>query len=318
MNLQPLFKAAHHPVVMTPSSDNSEAALAAYLADNAEQVAGLLREHGGILLRGFAVDGAESFARLCAVLGGKAGSYVGGNSPRTRLAQDVYTSTEFPASETISLHNEMSYLPNWPKRLFFYCQVPAASGGQTTLAHGGDLLQALPAGLVQQLREKRICYIRNFQAKARMGKSWQSTYQTESRDEAEQAILAQGSSFRWGDDGSLRVSTVCDATLTHPETGQEVWFNQAEQWHPSALAPALRKMFEQAFGVGGLAHHCTFGDGEPIDEAMLAEVRAVMNGNKLLFDWQAGDMLVIDNVTMLHGREPFKGERKTLVFLSAA
>lgn len=316
MKIAALFNAEHHPICLSPNADNSLSALFAYIEQHRTELNTQMQRHGGLLFRGFDVADAKAFADVSTALGGQAGSYVGGNSPRTRLMQDVYTSTEFPASESISLHNEMSYLPHWPKRLFFYSLIPAATGGQTSLAHSLDILQQLPAEIVETFRSKKICYIRNFQAKAKMGKSWQATYQTDSREEVEEAILAQGSTFEWRDDGGLRVSTICDATTLHPDTGQELWFNQAEQWHPSAMPAALRKMFEDAFGIGQLAHHCTFADGSPIDEAMLAEIRRCMQANKLLFDWQKGDVLMIDNLLLMHGREAFKGERKTLVFLS--
>src|SRR3712207_7852091 len=38
-------------------------------------------------------------------------------------------------------------------------------------------------------------------------------------------------SFRWDDDGGLRTSQVRTATHTHPLTGEEVWFNQADAFH---------------------------------------------------------------------------------------
>jgi alpha-ketoglutarate-dependent taurine dioxygenase len=315
--ISPLFSPApHHPVVITPTGDASLAALGDYLERERDVLQQALWRHGGLLFRGFDVKSAEDFRACTERLGAKSFDYVGGNSPRTRVSPDVYTSTEYPATETITLHNEMSYLPAWPSRLFFYSLIPAASGGQTSLAHSIDVLKAAPAHVVERLREKKIKYIRNFHAGIPLGKSWQVTYQTEKREEVEEIVASQGSTCEWQDKGGLRVSTVCDAFAVHPVTGEEVWFNQAEQWHRSALNPALRDMFEKMVGKGNLPHECEYGDGEPLADDDMAAVRKAMNDNKLLFDWQHGDVLVIDNLLMMHGREPFKGERKTLAYLS--
>ncbi|MGO4775322.1 TauD/TfdA family dioxygenase, partial [Lysobacter sp. 2RAB21] len=70
-------------------------------------------------------------------------------------------------------------------------------------------------------------------------------------------------------------------------------------------------------GVGNLPHECEYGDGEPIEDDVLIEIRRALNTSKLLFDWQRNDLLMIDNILMMHGRESFKGERKTLAYLSA-
>jgi alpha-ketoglutarate-dependent taurine dioxygenase len=318
MKIQPLFSTTpHHPVVVSPGADASLGALHEYLAGNATQVQQLLHAHGGILFRGFGLNGAEDFHASSQKLGAQPFGYVGGDSPRNRVIDNVFTSTEYPATEVISLHNEMSYLPSWPTRLFFYSHTPASTGGQTSLASSADVLRAIPAAIVEKFRAKKINYIRNFQSKIPFGKTWQATYQTQDKDEVERIAAGQGSTCTWFDDGRLRVTTQCEAFTTHPQTGEQVWFNQAEQWHASSLNPAMRGMFEQMVGKGNLPHECEFGDGEPMDEATLAEVRRILDANKLLFDWQRGDLLMIDNVLMMHGRESFKGERKTLAYLSA-
>ena len=318
MKSNPLFSPVpHHPIVITPDGGAGLAAFGDYLEREREALQQSLWRHGGILFRGFEVRNADDFKACTERLGAQSFNYVGGNSPRTRVSPDVYTSTEYPATETITLHNEMSYLPEWPSRLFFYSQIPAASGGQTSLAHGIDELKAAPAHVIDRLRSKKVKYIRNFHAGIPLGKSWQVTYQTESRDDVENIVAAQGSTCEWRDDGGLRVSTICDAFTAHPSTGEEVWFNQVEQWHRSALNPMLREMFEKMVGKGNMPHECEYGDGEPLIDEDMAAVRKAMNDNKLLFDWQHGDLLVIDNLLLMHGREPFKGERKTLAYLSA-
>lgn len=318
MKVSPLFStSARQPVVVTPDADASLHALNDYLSNNQHEIKEMLLKHGGVLFRGFGLNGAQDFHNCSQKLGALPFGYVGGDSPRSRVVADVFTSTEYPASEVISLHNEMSYLPSWPTRLFFYSLIPATTGGQTSLAMSGDVLRSLPEEIVRKFREKKINYIRNFHTKIPFGKNWQSTYQTEDREEVEKIAAEQGSICSWFSDGMLRVTTRCDAFATHEQTGDEVWFNQAEQWHASSLNPAMRTMFEKMVGQGNLPHECEYGDGEPMEEEVLAEVRRILDSNKLLFDWQRNDLLMIDNVLMMHGRESFKGERKTLAYLSS-
>lgn len=317
MKIEALFEYEHLPVVITPTADKRLPALHEYLRSEAEALQQLLGRHGGILFRGFDVNTPEDFRASNECLGAQPFDYVGGNSPRSRVAADVFTSTEYPASEVISLHNEMSYLPSWPRRLFFCSMIPATRGGQTSLAHGGDVLRQLPVDVVERFCGKQINYIRNLQSDIPLGKNWQTTYQTQDRAEVEAIVASQGSTCRWQPNGSLRVSTRCKATLAHPDTGKEYWFNQAEQWHPTALNPAMRSMFEEMVGPGNLPHECEYGDGDPMEADVLVEIRRVLERSKLLFDWQRGDLLMVDNIAMMHGRESFGGERKTLAYLSA-
>ena len=307
----------HRPVVITATTDNSLMALLSYTESNAEGLQELLLKHGAVLFRGFDINGASNFQRCVETLGGISFGYIGGNSPRNHVVDNVYTSTEYPASEVISLHNEMSYLPSWPRRIFFYCMVPAELGGETSIANGGDVLRSIPDSIVRKFREKKIKYIRNFLPESSLGKSWQSTYSTTDRSEVEHILSLQGSVGEWRADGSLRVETCCKAVFEHPLSKKEVWFNQAEQWHPSALKPALRELLQQMLGKGNMPHECEYEDGEPLDEVELNIIRSSLNDNKLLFGWHKNDIWMIDNISMMHGREAFKGQRKVMAFLSS-
>ena len=320
MHVRPLFPSSdQHPVMVNPDSESnrSAAALREYAAASRAELDELLLKHGGILFRGFDLHGPDDFRSCVESLGATPYGYVGGNTPRTRVAVDIFTSTEYPASEVIGLHHEMSYLPTWPRRLFFYSLVPARQGGQTSIASSRDVMQALSSDIVRRFRDKHVVYIRHFHPSLPVGKTWQATYQTDTRDDVEAIAAEQGSACAWLPGDVLRVTTRRETVTAHPVTGEELWFNQAEQWHPSALDPAMRAMFEELVGRTRLPHDCEYGDGEPIEDELLAEVRRVLAAQKLLFDWRQHDLLMIDNVSMMHGREAFTGERKTLAYLSA-
>jgi hypothetical protein len=121
--------------------------------------------------------------------------------------------------------------------------------------------------------------------------------------------------FEWTQDGGLRTRQVRPATVVHPETGQRVWFNQADQWHPSNLGP---------LGLGAatreedLPINACYGDSTRLEAEALEEIRAVYRRSMITFAWQAGDVLLIDNMLTAHGRMPFVGPRKILVAMSGA
>jgi alpha-ketoglutarate-dependent taurine dioxygenase len=311
---EPLFSSDLLPLLVMPSEDESNIPLEKLVAPCKETLQARLTQHGAVLFRGFPLHVAADFQACVELFGAKSYSYVGGNSPRTKVLNDVYTSTEYPATEMISLHHEMSYSSNWPARLFFFCEIPAARGGETSLASSREVTQAIPDDIEQKFREKGLQYVRHFRSGMNIGKSWQATYQTEDRDELEDILRSQRCEFTWDSRGNLSVVTRCNAYAPHPRTGKELWFNQAEQWHPSALNPQLRTFFETN---NMLAHDCRYGDGEPIADETLTQVRNIINSKKLLFPWQKKDLLVIDNMLMMHGRESYAGARKTLAFLSS-
>ncbi|HEY8376733.1 MAG TPA: TauD/TfdA family dioxygenase, partial [Nannocystis sp.] len=62
-----------------------------------------------------------------------------------------------------------------------------------------------------------------------------------------------------------------------------------------------------------LPMHCTHRDGREIDDADLEHLRDVIWNNLIVFPWQTGDVVVIDNFAMAHGRLPYRGPRQVVV-----
>lgn len=277
-----------------------------------------LLAHGALLIRGLPVPAAaEEFAEFVRAFSGKPLlDYVGGASPRIKLGQGVYTSTEYSQAFTLSLHNELSYTYSWPSHLFFCCIVPARKGGATPIADSRAILESMDGELLRRFKSKKIRYVRNLKGLAGSGYSWQDAFETFDKSLVESYCRRGGIDFRWKEDGRLWLREVRPATAHHPVTGEEVWFNQADGFHPGALDKetygALRdNMTEEEFRLNAY-----FGDGTPIDASALARVREVTRREMVLVEWQAGDILILDNMLTAHGRMPFAGSRKILLAMT--
>jgi len=272
----------------------------------------LLDRHGALLLRGLGLDHADAFrAAACLFCGAGLGDYVGGTSPRTAIGEGVYTSTEYPASREIALHNEMSYHHRWPRLIAFFCARPPATGGETPIADSRRVLAHLPVDLVDRFERKAICYRRTLPSAPGFAGSWERTFGTVERDEVEQLLTANAVDFHWGDGNALHTRQIRAAVQRHWRTNERVWFNQAHMWHRSSLDG-----MDNDADDDDLPMNATFGDGSPISTTDLALVREAYRHCEHRFPWQQGDVLLLDNMLFAHGRRPFTGNRLVLVAMS--
>lgn len=276
-----------------------------------------LLEHGALLLRGFPALDPPDFAEFVRRFSGKTPlSYAGGASPRINLGGGVYTSTEYPSHYALSLHNEMSYTSRWPRHLFFYCAIAPERGGETPLADSRRVLKKIDAEVVGQFKSKKIKYVRNLHGGMGTGYSWQEAFETEDRTVFENLCRAAGIEWTWRADGGVRLSEVRPATAVHPLTGEEVWFNQAEAFHPSASGASADAELNSAVGEDELRLNAFHGDGSSLSLSALEHIREVTRAEAAFFPWRASDILIIDNMLACHGRMPFEGARKVLVAMT--
>jgi len=290
----------------------------AFVRDARAELRAELHREGSVLLRGFAVAGAPALQDVVGALSSRLVNYVGGDSPRHAVSGKVYTSTVYPPELAIPLHNEMSYTRDYPALLGFYCEIAPAEAGETPLADGRAVLRALPAAVVERFRTRRVRYVQNLHAGMGLGKSWQATFETADAARVEALLRARGAELAWQPDGGLRVAETVDAIVRHAATGDEVFFSQAHLWHVSSLDPRTRAALLRFKREDELYHACTYGDGTPIAEADLEATRRALEGATVTRPWQTGDLLLVDNVLVSHGRRPFHGARRILVAMGAA
>ncbi|WP_442964085.1 TauD/TfdA family dioxygenase [Pseudomonas sp. Leaf59] len=273
-----------------------------------------LRTVGGVLFRGFTVATPIDFKRFAASFGAPLASYEFGSTPRSKVFAGVYSSTEYPAHQFIPLHNEQAYTRPWPSRIWFHCIKASETGGETPICDSRLIYQRMPAEIREQFASRELLYVRNYSGALDL--PWQQVFNTEDRAQVERYCQDHGIEWEWKTDGDLRTRQRCPAVLQHPETGEWVWFNQAHLFHVSAIEPAVRASLLAAVGEENLPRHVYFGDGSPIADALLDSVRAVYDQTAVSFPWQAGDILMLDNRLVAHGRNPYTGDRKVIVAMA--
>ena len=307
--LSPLFEDRDFGVVLT--APRPRLALDRWLAEEGATVEALAERYPAVLLRGFAVPDEAAFAAARTHLVPAPADYVYRSTPRHSVGEGIMTATEYPAGEEIPLHCENAYQRRWPLRLVFCCLLPAETGGQTPIADMAAVTARLGAPTLEAVAARGICYLRTYRPGFDL--DWQTVFQTDDPATVEAFCLANDIDCEWQSDGVLRTGQTCQAAATHPRTGARLWFNQAHLFHASALGEETMQDMLDIFGPDGLPRDARYGDGSPIEPDLLARVRAAHVAEARQFDWQAGDVLIVDNMRVAHGRRPFTGSRRVLV-----
>ena len=309
VDINPLFPDKNLPLVIQPLVQSLD--LNAWAADNRDLIETRLHEHGGILFRNFSIGNVAEFERLIVTVCGETQEYRERSSPRSKVDGNIYTSTDYPAGYSIFLHNENSYQQAWPLKLFFFCITPASRGGETPIADCRNVFARIAPATRERFIQKQIQYVRNFGDG--LGLPWQSVFQTEQRSQVEDYCRSHNILFEWKEQNRLRTRQVRPAVAHHPDTGDLLWFNHATFFHVSTLEPLVRTALTKEFAEEDLPTNSYYGDGSPIESCLLDELREAYQKETVTFQWQQGDVLMLDNMLVAHGRMPFEGTRKVVV-----
>ena len=314
-SVQPLIEGKALPLLL--KADATGQPLGEALPMLREKIDRYLIDSGGIVFRDFSLDGPGAFRAFAADFGHPLLTYEFGSTPRSQVTSGVYTSTEYPPHQHIPLHNEQAYTRDWPMKIWFYCMQPALEGGETPIADSRAIYRDMPPAIRERFADKGVMYVRNYGNG--LDVDWQQVFGTDSRAEVEAYCARHYIECEWKEDGELRTRQICQGTAQHPVTGEWVWFNQAQLFHVSNLEPEVREsLLDVVDDEADLPRNVLYGDGSAIDDETLSTVRTVLERHKISFPWQAGDVVMLDNMLTAHARAPFKGPRRVIVAMAEA
>lgn len=287
-----------------------------------DEIIDVTDKHGALLIRGFHADSARDFSEFATALNLNVFLESGESAaPRRRMAPFVYTANEAPPTATIPFHHEMAQAAFPPRYLLFFCQTPPLLGqGRTPIMHSRDVscfVRKHHPHTSNNLFERGVRYVRTLpletDRESPIGKSWKSTFECNLREEAERVMRTKGFEWSWLPDGSLKtVSPLCPV-FGCDHLGRETFFNSVI---------AAREGWNDQRNVGVEA--VVFGDNkDPFDaktNSLFEHAALFMNKNAIRTDWKKGDLLMIDNMQMLHARDSFSvmDHRKIMVSLWGA
>lgn len=270
----------------------------------------LLVEHAGLLFRGFELHSSSDFEAFAEALHpGLYGAY--GDLPKKEGGRNTYRSTPYPEQQMILFHNESAHTGRWPRKQWFFCELPSTVGGATPIVDCREMLEHLPADLVERFERRGLCYLRTFTR--RLDVSWQDFYGTDQREEVERRCREAGIAWQWLSDDELQTRTPGPAVIRHPLSGARSFFNQVQLHHPSCLDAQVRRDLIAMVGIERLPRNVLYGDGEPIDDATMLRIGEVYEACAVRFDWLQGDVVMLDNMLAAHARDPYSGPRKIVV-----
>ncbi len=306
-----------------------------FLNDNIDAINHLLLDKGAVVLRDFAPLAVEELEQAIKIIGGKEVFYKGGLGPRTKVGKGVYTASDINKIFPIKLHQEMSYQDNFPDNVVFYCNSPATIRGETTLANIRKITQDMPVATRDKFLDLGVRYVSVFHDKHHRFReqlkkiipfylhlTWQDAFGSDDRDLVEAECQKRNLDVKWRKNGDLETTAILPAFRKHPATDERLWFNSIVSLHFN------RRTLHSDFGNliyylrlvlypnrKNLPNQVYFGDGSPIDYSELLPIYHAYDRNTYFHPWQKGDLMLLDNRIVAHGRNSYRGPRSVFASL---
>ncbi|MDB5283530.1 MAG: hypothetical protein JWO06_2605 [Bacteroidota bacterium] len=337
------------PLLIEPRSSDSLEDLLQWIAANKESFTKKFHESGAVLFSGFDINTPSAFETLALQIDPALKNDYYGTSPRNIVPNTkfIYTASELPGFYPIMQHCEMSYVKHPPITLFFYCHVKPEYGGETPLCNFRKVYADLDPKIRSEFDKKGLMTVRNYsglQNKSRFNlfelKKWNELFNTTDKAEVERQCREQEMEYAWQDNGNLRLIHNTPATIKHPVTGETVWFNHTQVFHPTAapveygyiharqhraktlfwalLTELMVKAKKLTTEPIDQSMNVLFGDGTEIPDSYIRHIEEVIWKNLVIIPWNKNDVIAIDNFSTSHGRLPYEGKREILVCWSAA
>ena len=275
-----------------------------------------LKQTGAVLLRGLAMQDPDHFEKFVVAYGLPVFPYRESlsNAVRVNHSERVFTANEAPSQVEIYLHHEMAQTPVSPSVLFFCCISAAEQGGATPLCRSDQLFEAFKLShpkWTEQLVSKGLRYVTRMPAvsdeSSGQGRSWYNTLNVSDKDEVEKKLTAMGYEYSWQNNGGLETLSPLLPGVVELTNGGQSFYHQLIAAYRGW--PGVRE--NPASGV-------MFGDKTEIPVGLLESLSSMAEDYTTDLHWADGEIAMLNNRMIMHGRRPYSGNRKRQVLVSMA
>jgi hypothetical protein len=155
----------------------------------------------------------------------------------------------------------------WPLRAWL-CATGATLPGWTFMADGREVFRALPKSLRARFVDRGLMQVQRIALEAGTDRAG-----------FEAAWRTRGASVEWLEPGVALTRRRVPAVIAHPLTHDLVWL-------ADVLAPARE------------GKELVHADGSVIESSIKDEIEAAFDDVRVVLEWEPGDVLLLDNLTM--------------------
>ncbi|GJZ63754.1 clavaminate synthase-like protein [Tanacetum coccineum] len=308
------------PAVLSPTSNPSSFTEA--IKAQKPWLESLLEKSGVILFRGFPVTSASEFNDVVVAFGFPEAPYVGGRASRTNVVGRIYTANESPLDQRIPFHHEMAYiLTRWfrispTSYLCYFCEEEPGSGGETPILLSHVVYEKMKERhpeFVSRLEEHGLTYTKILTDEVLSsfygGGSWKSAYMTDDKNVAEERAAKQKTKLEWLESGVKLITGPIPAirTFDKDKSQRKTWFNVLTMIYNGSMNGKTERPDSYA----------RYGNGDPVLEYdAIQDCLRIMDEECVIIPWKKGDVMLVNNLMVLHARQPLlKPPRRVLASL---
>lgn len=284
--------------LLIESKDSSS--ISQYFKENKNDISSQLLVKGAILFRGFSTIDSATLQSLAEEYSGEMMDHSVRLTHRKHVSGKINTSTEYNPSLKILQHTENSFCSTFPQKMFFYCITKSTSGGETPLSDVSAVYDALRKETKEKFERLGVLYVRNFWPG--FGPDWKAAYNVSSKEELNEYCIDNSIDIEWMEENRPRLSQKWPAVVLHPVTGKKIWFNHATTSNVASVPSGLRDIIKDGFQLEDFPNNTYYGDGSEIADDVLEEINTAYDTFEYHASWQEGDLLLVDNMRLAHGK----------------
>ena len=278
--IQPLSEAVGQQVVNTENINIFDL--------NKESIFKLFQSEGVLLFRGFETN-IETFTQFTNKFSENFMDYTGGVFNRRVINGDATVLSVNDFKNEIKLHGEMYYQKIIPLMLWFFCAHPASQNGETIVCDGKRFFDELSQPLKELFSQKMLKYRGHLDKDA-----WKKRYKTDDLNVVKQVCKSNDVHLQINEDESIAVQYICSAI------------------HPSKYGKYLVFINSLLSTKSMYPDSVSFDDNSEIHDEIMFELNEIAEKITAEIHWEKGDILMIDNTRIMHGRRAFIDEMRDI------